>query len=84
MIEFKSKFKNFQDVVIPGFLVNGERMDIGAKVLENGDFIRHLGQCLVSVNSVLFTIDENKLVDAEEFWQTKRMELEQKRLRGEE
>ncbi len=69
----KPKFGNFQEVVIPGFMVNGNRMDIGGLIISN-DFRVNRGKYKVRIDGVLFLLSEEKLVDATEFWQNKRKE----------
>ncbi len=71
-----SKFKNFQDVVIPNFLMNGTRMHVGGKVIEDCDHLKHRGKYLVQINTILFLLDENRLEDATEFWQNERKKKE--------
>lgn len=78
MDDFKSKFRNFQDVVVPNFLANGERQDITTKVIENGDVMRHQGKCLLRMCGVEILLEEDKLVDAQEFWDAKRAEQAKK------
>lgn len=67
------KFKNYQEVVIPNFLVNGDRMDIGGLIIDN-DFRVNRGKYKVRINEVIFFLPEEKLVDATEFWRQKRKE----------
>lgn len=74
MDDFKSKFKNFQDVVVVNFMANGERQDITTKVIENGDTLRHQGKCLLRMCGIEILLSEDKLVDAQEYWDNKRAE----------
>lgn len=55
-------------------MANGTRQDINALVLENGEFMRHEGQCLLSMCGTQVMLPEDKLVDAQVYWDAKRAE----------
>ena len=59
------KFKNYQKVVVPNFLINGNRMDTWG-IVEGYD--PRSSKYLVTINSVIVYLEESKLVDFEEFW----------------
>lgn len=58
------KFRPHQRIIVPNFLINGVRMDIGAEV------IRYTPSAKVEVriNSVLVVLNEDRLIDYEEYW----------------
>ena len=63
------KFRPHQKVVVRNFLINDNRMDIGA------DVQRYLfspesktWKVEVRINSVMVLLDEDRLVDYEEYW----------------
>jgi len=68
-----SKFKVGQEVVSLGITLNGDKIDINSIVVEDSDSLKHPGKYLILIHGHIFKLDENKLVDAVEYWHTKRM-----------
>jgi hypothetical protein len=59
------KFNNYQKVVVLDFLINGDRRDVNARV---EGFHAPTNRYMVSVNSVLVYLPEEKLEDFESYW----------------
>lgn len=62
------KFKPYQRVVALDFLLNGTRRNVNCMI--EGFDIRS-NRYLVNVNSVIVYLPEEKLVDFQEYWDTK-------------
>jgi hypothetical protein len=66
------KFNKGQEVMIPNFLINGNRMDIQGVVtrpLYNRQ--SQTWRFEVCINEAYVILDENKIVDSNEYWSNK-------------
>lgn len=63
-----NKFKNFQKVIIKDFVLNGIRQDTHG-IVEGFDL--RTNRYIVSINSVMVYLLEDKLEDFEEYWRKK-------------
>ena len=64
------KFSRGQKIVVPNFMINGNRMDIGAEVeryVINSD--TKIWRVEVLLNDTRVILDENRLIDYNEYWE---------------
>lgn len=66
------KFRPHQRIIVPNFLINGSRMDIGAEVIKYLPSPEGAYRVEVRINSVLVILDESRLIDYEEYWANKK------------
>jgi len=64
-------FKEGQELIVLGMLINGDRIDMGARYVEPARRSKR-GQHIVLVNGVRLHFPTDRLVDAEEYWRLKR------------
>jgi hypothetical protein len=64
-------FRECQDIIVLDFMINGERRDVGGRYerpAKSDSGTRHW----VIINTVRLTVDEDKIVDAQAYWDSKR------------
>lgn len=65
------EFKEGQELIVLGMLINGERVDMGGRYVEPARGSKR-GQHIVLVTGVRLHFPADRLVDAEEYWRLKR------------
>ena len=65
------EFKEGQELIVLGMLINAERVDVGARYIAPARGSKR-GQHIVMVNGVRLHFPADRLMDAEEYWRLKR------------
>ena len=69
-----SKFKPYQEVIVLGFTVNGNKRDVPGRFIQYCTNEARRGKVEVEINTVRIALEESRLVDLEAYWKEKNKE----------